>query len=304
MGPRGQYRSARHVSGRPQRRREDGRAPAWRDRQCRLRCRHDVRSDPCLYRRESRRHSDHADAGRRMGPQWRARQCGLAGLYPHRHAGSRYRLGRAEQEMAGKSDRDEPAGRADRGRARHRVAAFADEQRRHRNQSARRRRIYRRHHLGRLWRPARKHRARNRGHEHEYRTAAQETRSVIGHRRGRYPRAADGAGAHDRRRALAGAALQAQARRPPDPGSASRRAAGNPGRNPRRRAEAVRKRRTEARHHRPRRRTDAEDDARHARRKRRAGICAVDARGNGLHSARGTLDQTALRAKSWRSSMC
>ena len=34
------------------------------------------------------------------------------------------------------------------------------EQRRHRNQSARRRRIYRRHHLGRLWRPARKHRAR------------------------------------------------------------------------------------------------------------------------------------------------
>ncbi len=54
-----------------------------------------------------------------------------------------------------KSDRDEPAGRADRGRARHRVAAFADEQRRHRNQSAGRRRIYRRHHLGRLWRPAR-----------------------------------------------------------------------------------------------------------------------------------------------------
>ena len=135
MGPRGQYRSARHVSGRPQRRREDGRAPAWRDRQCRLRCRHDVRSDPCLYRRESRRHSDHADAGRRMGPQRRARQCGLAGLYAHRHAGSRHRLRRAEQEMAGKSDRDEPAGRAGRGRARNRVAAFAAEQRRHRNQS-------------------------------------------------------------------------------------------------------------------------------------------------------------------------
>src|SRR5439155_498930 len=37
----------------------------------------------------------------------------------------------------------------------HRVAAFADEQRRHRHQSAGRRRIYRRHHLGRLWRPAR-----------------------------------------------------------------------------------------------------------------------------------------------------
>ena len=96
-----------------------------RDRQCRLRCRHDVRSDPCLHGRESRRHSDHADAGRRMGPQWRARQCGLAGLYAHRHAGSRYRLRRAEQEMAGKPDRDEPAGRADRGRTRHRVAAFA-----------------------------------------------------------------------------------------------------------------------------------------------------------------------------------
>ena len=94
------------------------------------------------------------------GRSRRARQCGLAGLYPHRHAGSRHRLRRAEQEMAGKSDRDEPAGRADRGRARHRVAAFADEQRRHRNQSARRRRIYRRHHLGRLWRPARKRRAR------------------------------------------------------------------------------------------------------------------------------------------------
>ena len=59
-------------------------APAWRDRQCRLRRRHDVGSDPCLHRRESRRHSDHADAGRRMGPQRRARQCGLAGLYPHR----------------------------------------------------------------------------------------------------------------------------------------------------------------------------------------------------------------------------
>ena len=44
-------------------------APAWRDRQCRLRCRHDVGPDPCLYRRESRRHPDHADAGRRMGPQ-------------------------------------------------------------------------------------------------------------------------------------------------------------------------------------------------------------------------------------------
>ncbi len=35
-----------------------------------------------------------------------------------------------------------------------RVAAFADEQRRHRNQPARRRRIYRGHHLGRLWRTA------------------------------------------------------------------------------------------------------------------------------------------------------
>src|SRR6266545_4481645 len=155
MGPRGQYRPARHLSGHPQRRREDGRAPAWRDRQCRLRCRHDVRSDPCLHGRESRRHSDHADARRRMGPQWRARQCSLAGLYAHRHAGGRYRLRSAEQEMAGKSDRDEPAGRADRGRTRHRMAAFADEQRRHRNQSTRGRRIYRRHHLGRLWRPAR-----------------------------------------------------------------------------------------------------------------------------------------------------
>src|SRR6266516_1315332 len=57
--------------------------------------------------------------------------------------------------MAGKSDRDEPAGRTDRGRTRHRMAAFADEQRYHRNQSTRGRRIYRRHHLGRLWRPAR-----------------------------------------------------------------------------------------------------------------------------------------------------
>src|SRR5437879_1265487 len=104
MGPPGQYRPARHISGRPQR---------------------------------------------------RARQCGLAGLNAHRHAGSRHRLRCAEQEMAGESDRDEPAGRADQGRTRDRVAAFAHEQRRHRNQSTRRRRIYRRHHLGGLWRPAR-----------------------------------------------------------------------------------------------------------------------------------------------------
>ena len=84
MGPRGQYRPARHFPGRPQRRREDGRAPARRDRQCRLRCRHDVGPDPRLYRRESRRHPDHADACRRMGPHWRARQCGLARLHAHR----------------------------------------------------------------------------------------------------------------------------------------------------------------------------------------------------------------------------
>ena len=63
--------------------------------------------------------------------------------------------GALNRKMAGKPDRDEPAGRADRGRAGDRVAAFADEQRRHRNQSTRRRRIYRRHHLGRLWRLAR-----------------------------------------------------------------------------------------------------------------------------------------------------
>ena len=78
----------------------------------------------------------------------------------------------------------------------------------------------------------------------------------------------------------------------------------DPGRNPRRRAEAVRKWRAEARYHRPRRRIDAEDDARDAWRKRRAGICAADARGNGLRSPGGALDQAAIRAKSWRSSMC
>ena len=202
--------------------------------------------------------------------------------------------GALNKTVARKPDGDEPAGRADRGRAGDRVAAVADEQRRHRHQSAGRRRLYRRHHLGRLWRPARST-ERVRGHQHEHRTAAQETRSGVRDRRGRYPRAADGAGAHDRRRALAGTALQAEARRPPDPRSASRRAAGNPGRNPRRRAEAVRERRAEARHHRPRRRADAEDDARDARRKRRAGICAADARGNGFRSARGALEQASIR---------
>ena len=143
MGPRGQYRPARHVSGRPQRRRADGRAPARRHRQCRLRRRHDLRSDPRLYRRESRRHPDHADARRRMGPRRRARQCGLAGLHPHRRAGSRHRLRRAEQATARKPDGDEPAGRADRSRAGDRVAAVADEQRRHRHQPAGRCRLYR-----------------------------------------------------------------------------------------------------------------------------------------------------------------
>ena len=67
--------------------------------------------------------------------------------------------------------------------------------------------------------------------------------------------------------------------------------------------EAVRKWRTEARHHRSRRRTDAEDDAREARRERRAGICAADARGNGLYSARRALENRPP-AKNWRSSMC
>ena len=97
MGSRGQHRPARHFSRRPQRRRENGRAPARRHRQCRLRRRHDLRPDPRLYRRQSRRHPDHADAGRRMGPHRRARQCRLARLHPHRRARSRHRLGRAEQ---------------------------------------------------------------------------------------------------------------------------------------------------------------------------------------------------------------
>ena len=61
-------------------------------------------------------------------------------------------------------------------------------------------------------------------------------------------------------------------------------------------AETVRERRAEARHHRPRQRVDAADDARDARRrKRRAGICAADARGNGVRAARGALEQAAVR---------
>src|SRR6185437_14209098 len=44
--------------------------------------------------------------------------------------------------------------------------------------------------------------------QHKRRTAAQETRPRLRHRRRRYPRAADGAGAHHRRRTLAGAAVQ------------------------------------------------------------------------------------------------
>jgi NAD(P)-dependent dehydrogenase (short-subunit alcohol dehydrogenase family) len=45
----------------------------------------------------------------------------------------------------------------------------------------------------------RRRQAPKRGNQHEYRATAQETRSVVGDCRGRYPRAADGAGPHDRR---------------------------------------------------------------------------------------------------------
>ena len=110
VGPRGRHRPARHLSGRAQRRHKNGRTPARRHRQCRLRRRHEFRSDPRLYRGESRRHPDHADAGRRMGPHRRTRQCGLAWLHAYRGAGSRHRLRRAEQAMARKPNGDEPAG--------------------------------------------------------------------------------------------------------------------------------------------------------------------------------------------------
>ena len=84
---------------------QNGRAPPWRHRQCRLGRRHDLRPDPRLYRRKGRRHPDHADAGRRMGPRRRARQCGVARLHPHRGAGSRHRLRRAEQGACSKARR-------------------------------------------------------------------------------------------------------------------------------------------------------------------------------------------------------
>jgi hypothetical protein len=126
--------------------------------------------------------------------------------------------------------------------------------------------------------------------EHEHRDTAQEARSLFGHRRGRYPGIADGAGPHDRRRALARTALPAEARCPPDSRSAGRRASGNPGRNPRGRARIIRQWRAHARDHRSRQSADAEDDACLPRRKRRAGIRPIDARRNGIHAAGGAME--------------
>src|SRR6476620_6333274 len=48
----------------------------------------------------SRRHPDHPDARRRMGPQRRPRQRGLPRLHAHRDAGSRYCFRRAGQKIA------------------------------------------------------------------------------------------------------------------------------------------------------------------------------------------------------------
>ena len=169
--------------------------------------------------------------------------------------------GALNKRLLEQPDRDEPAGRADRGRASDRVAAVADEQRRDRHQSAGRRRFYRGLHLGRLWRPARSPGARSEDTSMNIETPRKKLDlasaiaegdirvllMVLVHMTGDA--------------ALAGAAVQAPARRAPDPRPRGRSVQGNPGRDPRRRRKAVRRWRTQTGHIRSRRRADAEDDA-------------------------------------------
>src|SRR6185437_3148826 len=155
LGSRGQYRSARHLSGRPRRRCADGRTRARINRQYRLRRRHDLRSDPRLHRGQGRRYSTDPDACRRMGPIGCSRQCGLSRFYPNGGVTGRYRFRRDERRTYVAQCRDGPARRPDRSGAGHRVAAWTGEQRGDRDQSSGGCRLFCRRNLGCLWRSTR-----------------------------------------------------------------------------------------------------------------------------------------------------